>query len=176
MYSIVDEINSGVPFRNGDSDPGALVSVFKLLLDSTGRSLFDEQLFLEIVKQCKSSGTNELTHSFCVRILRESISKLPDCSLYTIKYIVDFFTLVSNKSKTNNMTTQKIAEIFSPIFCRPSTIGENIMYDIIPPCVECINVLITNKNSVFSDLLPKREDDITGCPDADEENEGSSPE
>ncbi|KAK6589896.1 hypothetical protein RS030_192976 [Cryptosporidium xiaoi] len=157
LYSIINEINSGVPFRSGDSDPGALVSVFKLLLDSTNTPIFSEKLFFDIVKQCKISGTNELTHSFYINILKEAISMLPDCSIYTVKYIIDFFAFVSSKSKTNNMTIQKISEIFSPIFCRPSTIGKNIMYEVIPPCVDCINVLITDRNNVFADFPPKLE-------------------
>ncbi|KAH8739030.1 hypothetical protein FG386_003355 [Cryptosporidium ryanae] len=158
LYSMVNEINSGVPFRSSDSDPKALVSVFKLLLDSTNTPIFDEKLFHDIVTQCKISGTNELAHSFYINVLREAISRLPDSSKYTVKYIVDFFSFVSTNSKANNMTTQKIAEIFSPTFCRPSSIGKNIMYEVIPPCVDCINVLITDRNNVFADLLPKIKD------------------
>ncbi|KAJ1608926.1 Sec14D and RhoGAP domain-containing protein [Cryptosporidium canis] len=155
LNSIIGEVNSGVPFRAGDSDPSALVSVFKLLLNSMDEPLLGSEMFHSIVNQCKSSGTNELAHSFYINLLKDTITKLPDCIKFVIKFIVDFLHLISTKSSTNNMTAHKIAEILAPSFCRPTSMKNNIMYQSIPPCVECITVLITDCQSIFNNILPE---------------------
>lgn len=155
LNSIIGEVDSGVPFRVGDSDPSALVSVFKLMLNSTNEPLLGPEIFSSIVNQCKISGTNELAHSFYIDLLRDTISKLHDSLKYVIKFIVDFLHLVSSKSSTNKMTAHKIAEILAPAFCRPATMKGTAMYQSIPPCVECITALITDSQSVFNGILPE---------------------
>lgn len=152
---IIGEVDSGVPFRVGDSDPSALVSVFKLILNSTNEPLLGSETFHSIVRQCKSSGTNELAHTFYIDLLKDTISKLHDSLKIVIKFIVDFLHFVSTKSSINNMTAHRIAEILAPAFCRPNNMKNNIMYQSIPPCVECITVLITDNQSVFNSILPE---------------------
>ncbi|EAK87926.1 RhoGAP domain containing protein with a Sec14D domain at the N-terminus, partial [Cryptosporidium parvum Iowa II] len=154
LTSIIGEVDSGVPFRSADSDPSTLVSAFKLILNSLDEPLLGSETFHSIVRQCKSSGTHELAHSFYINFLKETISKLPDSSKLVIKFLVDFLHFVSTKSSINNMTAHKIAEILSPAFCRPNSMKNITMFQSIPPCVECITVLISDCQSIFNNILP----------------------
>ncbi|KAF7459244.1 putative rhoGAP GTPase [Cryptosporidium felis] len=155
LKSMISEIESGVPFRSGDSDVPTLISAFKLLLNSMDEPLLGHGVFQSIVNHCKTSGTNELAHSFYINLLKETIAKLPDDSKFIVKFIVDFLYFISTKSSMNNMTAHRIAEILSPAFCRPTSMKNNAMYQVIPPCIECITVLISDHNSIFSNILPE---------------------
>ncbi|OII77573.1 hypothetical protein cand_015800 [Cryptosporidium andersoni] len=148
LYSLVGEIDSGDPFRSTDSDIPALVSAFRLLLDALEEPLLGRNIFALLQKQ-SSTGINELSHTFYINLLKETIATLTVTARVSLLFIVHFFAFVASKARFNNMSPRRIAEIFAPAFCRP-TVTSNTMYQTIPICVECITSLISDPDAVFT--------------------------
>ncbi|OEH75109.1 hypothetical protein cyc_01837 [Cyclospora cayetanensis] len=166
LYAFVGDIDYGDP-RADWTDTPVVASCFRLLLEGLERPLFGSGAFENmasagtagggkdrLVTEMKTSrflgdqGYRHVCAYFYADIDIQLFMGIPHDEKQSVMYILLFLKEIASHATQNQMTPQKIAEIFAAAFFRPPQPVDKRLPQAAPVCIEALTLAITNPNLV----------------------------
>ncbi|KAL8274922.1 hypothetical protein Esti_001122 [Eimeria stiedai] len=155
LYAFVGDLDYGNPKADWFNLP-LVVSCFRLLLEGLEFPLFGQRAF---DRMASLSGTSKDQLIRELKTLFMDVNHYEKQSVMALRlvvcgcpqYILFFLKEIASHAKSNQMTPEKIAEVFAPSFFRSPQAADERIPQVAPLCTQALALAISNPNFVHDD-------------------------
>jgi len=124
IKELMAKINNGERIVFSDGDVHIAAVILKTFLKELEEPLLTFELFDDIL------NVESLTKDDKVPVIKNILQQLPQQNYAVLKHLVEFLSLVSDRSCMNKMNEKNLALVFGPNLARPKEIADSTVYHV----------------------------------------------